>query len=203
MSQAMVARMLGELALGTGKLDRAAAWLELALALREDDAQALSGLARVRGQQGRHDEARQAFASAIDRAPEDPIPRLDHASYLISTVDGARPEVARAAIEDARTHVRAAIEHAPDSPEPHALLGLTCALDRDCPPREGIRALARAAALLPRDGRIHYLLAGFLLRAGDVEQARVLLRMVQSSAHGDEAVDWARALLHSLETPGP
>jgi tetratricopeptide (TPR) repeat protein len=119
MYPAEVASALGELALRNGKLEPARALFEQASAgapSRDGHARTLAALAWVHGLQAHPDDARRLFESALELAPKDPIPRLDYAGYLLALADGAPPAVAGKAIGDARAHLGAALELAPDLP---------------------------------------------------------------------------------------
>ncbi len=218
LSELEIAQELGGLAFRTAQWDTAEGMFAHALTLEPENARALSGLAHTyaAADQVRKDskqstaakdrttEIEALFAQALERADDDPFPRLDYAAYALERIYDESTETLdegqAVLLEKARAQAKIAAEARPNSAEAHALLGLSYALEPGkASVRPGIRALNRANQLLPRNPLITYHLATLALRAGMVDDAHVLLRQVTQSRHGGAASERARSLLAEIE----
>jgi tetratricopeptide (TPR) repeat protein len=197
MPPAVVSRELGVLSLDAGRLDDAAVYFERARA-HGQDAQALSGLARIRARKDDHTEARRLFEAAVALDPRDPIPRLDYATFLLSNTGVASSGTAARDLEAARAHLGVALEVAPHLPEGHALLGLYHLQAGDAPAVAGA-AFVRAADLLPGDAFIAFHLGRLYAEVGQTDDARALLRIVHGRPHLGALSERAGELLAELD----
>ena len=142
---------LGDLLARQQKLAAAARHYDLALAYDSFHAGATSGLAAVRDQEGRLEEAAVLHREAIALEPLEAEPYLRFGRHLISVVQSGLPDAAAAAelAEEARTVFQAAVDLAPGFAECRAMLGASQLLPGGQAER-GIGLLEEVRRELPR-----------------------------------------------------
>jgi len=177
---------LGELALTSGYVPRAAQLLERSLALEPERPRALALLGTVRARQGRQVEAEQLLERALRLAPDSALNHLDYANYLTSRAlrrverggvetTGLPESQRKDYIERARTEYLRAIELDPDHPEAHTELAFTY-LHPGEPAGDSVAYADRAFKLLPSEATIVVQLAEILIAAGRPSEALPLLQ---------------------------
>ncbi len=177
-------------------------WYQRVLARNSEDARAISGLARLREQQGAMDEARSGYLQALTIAPDDPETL---ANYALFTRANETPEVARAAHEAAATKAPSAVTFTnfggflDQMRETElALHQFLLALDQD---PTHYTSLMGIASLLERIGRVSDAL-GFYCRAFDLGYLDIetLSRYLHlRGSHGTDVVEAYEQLLEHDE----
>jgi tetratricopeptide (TPR) repeat protein len=170
---------------------------DIALAAEPTDPVALQGRVRAAARDGDLALAREIWA----RLPE--VVRssrsacwtagsLAHAEYASSP--GAR-SLEAAYLEEARDRYRCVLESSPNRLSVLAALGETYVLEELAKPQPGIVVLERVLELQPGVPSVRLDLAILLLRAGEVESARVHLEYVVERYPKSELASRARSLL--------
>src|SRR6185295_6383172 len=141
------------------------------LAIDAANARATAGLARLRFEEGKRDEARALYEKAVAGAPEDAtvlfLAGLDAVRAFRSedgkftTGDENKAEVLRA-----RSLLERAVAASPANAEAGALAGMTYLLAEGDPAR-GIALLEGASARLPNRADVLGNLVGLYVKAGD------------------------------------
>ena len=180
-----VAGELGALALQRGDLVRAEQLFRTALASRPGDARAHFGLAEALRGQEREDEVDELCKRGLELGPGDALNQLDYALNVLAhaRVPLTRPERAKL-LDEARLHLRRAIELAPNLPEAHAQLGLSYLAFPGEDRSKALPPLVNAQRLLGSDVEINYLLARALLDVGRLVEAQAYVGLARARARG-------------------
>ena len=150
-----------------GRLARAIALYEQALAQAPDDVQARANLALAFAQSGRHVDASLAFEQALALRPDDPALRQN---LLVTSLNAGVALLAQGSAAAAAAAFRRAVMAAPEHAPAHGSLGLALAQLGDLD--GAIASLDAAIALTPDDARLHYNRANALRDQGRLEAAR-------------------------------
>ena len=154
-----------------GRLVRAIALYEQAVALAPEDLIARANLALALAQSGRHVDASAAFAAALALSPDDTA--LRH-NLLITSLNAGTVLMGEGRASDAAATFRRAVAAAPDHAEAHGSLGFALASLGDL--GGAIEAFGAAIALAPEDARLHYNLGNALRDQGRYDDALAAYR---------------------------
>ena len=119
-----IAYQLGRLSflLGKEKYDQAAEYFNYPLTEDSQDASALSALAVLHANEGRHQIAQELTARAMDSAPEDPLIKTEACQVHYARFNSEEPRDEQLLMK-CRTLLRESLSIEQDSAETHALLG--------------------------------------------------------------------------------
>lgn len=204
LDRAVYLTRLGDLlsAIQHEKSEAAAEHYRAALALDSANARATAGLARLRFEEGKRDEARTLYETAVAGAPEDPTV-LFYAGY--DALSAFRSEAGEftgsdantAEIVRARTLLERAAVASPSNGEALALAGMTYLLAPGDAAR-GITLLEAASARLPNRADVLQNLMGLYARRGDRPNAeKTLARLLPLGS--PEEIARAREMLLDLD----
>ena len=181
--------LLGDLALALDDRWRGEArrWFELAIEARPEEALAHAALGLALAQEDPR-AADAHFATALSLGDADPEAHRLLAEALLERAAAAAPDEATRLVEEARRHFRRSLELAPEQVAGHAGLGRSYLLaPTQGELEEGLLALRTAHERLPADRGVALALAELEVRAGAIEQARMLLARIPAPSHGDPA----------------
>ena len=182
-SEAEAQFYLGDLLLHTHRLEDAESYLQQAIKLDSNLAQAHASLGMLRMRQKKFAEAKQSLQRAVESNSQNYLAHYYYA-YTLSregmddhnTINGYAPEVARTM----RAELKKAIELAPGFTESYHLLAFVNLVTSEGLD-ESVALLKRALALSPGNQEFAYALAQVYLRQQDYEAAR---RTVEPIARG-------------------
>ncbi len=180
-SPATVLTVLGEVAVRLGRERHAEELFELALAHEPESADALAGLASLRDDQGRFEEASVLFEDALELGPRSARSYLRYGRHLLQTIQRERPPDSENAAGRARDLARAAKTSfltaaalEPSFAEAQVMLALVHLFD-GLDAQDGLSYGERARALLPTRVDIVHTLIRLHLKLGSIGRADGLL----------------------------
>jgi tetratricopeptide (TPR) repeat protein len=174
--------------LHSGRTDEARSTLEADRSTA--DPETLAALGRIEAESGRHAEARQAFARALEIDPSFPAARVDLA--ILKMAEGR--------FDDARAELEAALEKDRYHAEGWNALGVL--YSREEKPAEAIRAWERAVEIDPRLPDALYNLAAGRSRSGDLEGAIEAMERYSVLVDGEERRQALQILEDLKRQPG-
>lgn len=185
---------------GLRRASDADAHFRAALELQPDHAGALAGLAYVRELQGEPDKAAVLYEASLEQDPDNFLTQLLLGMNLMAQhyeATGSLVEIGAQLpplLASARRHLRRSLELNPGLATAYANFGFTYIGDPgDLEP--GIRALEKAASMMPRSVDTAFNLFTLYLRAGERERADALVASVLSRTNDPEIPDLVREAL--------
>ncbi|TMA31286.1 MAG: hypothetical protein E6J87_16105 [Deltaproteobacteria bacterium] len=189
---------LGGLALAIGNLERAAEYLDPALAQDAGSARLLASRGDLREAHADRAGADARYQAALAAAPDDAVLHLRYADLLRARAETAEPAQRAEPAALARSHYARSIELEGRLAESHAGLAATYLVDGEDP--AGALAHARTARnLLPGDPEIGLLAARLELNLGDRETARRDAAREMSRARTAPDLEAAQSLLAQID----
>lgn len=180
---------LGDLLAHMRRTADAESHFHAALEFDGEHPEAHTGLALVRDQHGRLDEAEVLYRDAVRLGSSDPLTYLLYGRHLLRVGDRQA--------ERARAMLRRAVELDGDYGEAWALLG-AAHLTADADPGDGIRSLQRARHLLPDRMDLVFFQAQLHARNAEPDKARGLVEGILAARADAELVDRARSEVERL-----
>lgn len=176
-SPGRVLTVLGELAVRLGNEQHAEGLFNLALGHEPENAEALAGLAGLRDEQGRFEEASLLFDDALALGPKSARSYLRHGRHLLRRLEFERKLEAGRARElalEAKTSFLTAAALEPSFAEPRVMLAFVHLFD-GLEAQEGLSHGERARELLPTRIDVVHNLIRLHLKLGSIDRASELL----------------------------